>query len=217
MSAWIPPLEWSAVTRVVRAALRLAAPALVVTATACVREGGTDGHTYAHASMALMDSDALQPPQLYARDGARFALVTGASAGPWLAGRHLDRSAALGDLDGDGDMDMVVTELNAPVRVLLNDGPQGRSLQVALHDGWPGARNPRGLGSRVAVTLDGRTQHRWICSGTGFLSASEAVAHVGFGAGAADATADVLVTWPDGREQRVSGVPFGRRTVIERD
>jgi hypothetical protein len=176
-----------------------------------------DGHTYPQASLALMDSEALQPPQLYARDGARFALVTEASAGSWLQDRHLDRSAALGDLDGDGDMDLVVTELNAPVRLLLNDGPQGRSLQVALHDGRPGARNPRGVGSRVAVTLDGRTQYRWICSGTGFLSASEAVAHVGFGEGPADATADVLVTWPDGQEQRVSGVPLGRRTVIDRD
>jgi len=176
-----------------------------------------DGHTYPQATRATMDSDALQPPQLYARDGERFALVTGAEAGSWLQGLHLDRSAAPGDLDGDGDMDMVVTELNAPVRVLQNDGPQGRSLQVALHDGRPGAKNPRGLGSRVAVTLDGRTQHRWICSGTGFLSSGEALAHVGFGAGAADASAEVLVTWPDGREQRVSGVPLGRRTVIERD
>jgi hypothetical protein len=176
-----------------------------------------NGHTYAHATLASMDSEAFEPPQLYARNGARFVLVTDPAAGAWLAEKHMDRSAALGDLDGDGDPDVVVTELNAPVRVLINDGPHGRALTVALHDGRPGAKNPRGLGSRVGATLGGRTQWRWILSGTAYLSASEAAAHFGFGPGAPEETADLLITWPDGHEQHVSGAKLGARTTVERD
>jgi len=183
-----------------------------------------NGHVYPQATMETMDSEARQPPLLFAREGPRFERVTDPAAGAWLAGKHVDRSAVLGDLDGDGDMDIVIGELNGPLRVLRNDaGPDGglgnHWLIVELADDRPGARNRRGLGSCVELTVGGVTRTRWIVSGGSFLSASEAVAHFVVpkaqieGAGGT-ASARLTVTWPDGTQQQLDSPALDQRLRV---
>jgi hypothetical protein len=174
-----------------------------------------NGHTYPGATLRSMDSEARQTPLLYAREGARFERVTPEDSGAWLAEAHVDRSAAFGDLDGDGDVDVVVSELNGPVRVLRNDGTDGAWLIVALRDERPESKNRRGLGARVEVLTAGKVWTRWIFSGGSYLSASDASAH--FGLGTTNVPVEVRVTWPDGHTQRVPNVELRQRLVIRRD
>jgi len=172
-----------------------------------------NGHVYPTATPETMDSTFRQTPLLFERTGARFERVDAARAGAWLAETHVDRSAAFGDLDGDGDVDMVVGELNGPVRVIENDGAGAHHLVVELADRRPGVGNRHGLGSRVVLRQGSATQTRWIFSGGSFQAASAAYAHFGL------PTADPVrleVTWSDGVRQAVEDVGVDRRMVVDR-
>jgi hypothetical protein len=154
--------------------------------------------------MERMDSGYEEPPLLYARDGPRFVHV--ARPSPCLAERHCDRGAAFGDLDADGDVDVLVSELNGPLRVLRNDANASGWLIVALE--------PAALGSKIELLAGGRRQTRWIYSGGSFVSASAQYAHFGLPPGAS--SADLLVTWPDGTQQRIDGVAANQHLVLPR-
>jgi hypothetical protein len=165
------------------------------------------------ATPATMDSTYRQTPLLFERAGARFERVLPGRAGAWLAEAHVDRSAAFGDLDADGDVDVVVGERGGPVRVLENDGARGHHLIVELRDGRPGFGNRHGLGSRLVLRQAGVAQARWIFSGGGFQSASAPYAHFGL----PDAGPISLeITWPDGRSQTLHGVKVDQHLVVER-
>jgi len=138
--------------------------------------------------------------------------VSGEQHGAWLSTPRVDRGAAFGDLDADGDVDVVVTSMDAPVRVLDNVGADGPWLIVALEDTT--SPNRRGLGARITVTSGEHVQSRWIVSGTSFLSASALEAHLGFPADSPPAT--IEVDWPDGETTRVSGIALGQRFVLGR-
>lgn len=171
------------------------------------------GHVYSEEVCAPMGWRHLQEPTLYERRDGRLVAVDPAEGGAWLREPHRDRSVALGDLDDDGDVDLVVGELNGPLRLLRNDAAAGRWLRVALRD--PGSGNARGLGSRVSVTANGATQYRWIASGLSYQAASAAEAHFGLGASAAPVR--VEVRWPDGEVQVVEDVAVDARVEVVRE
>lgn len=176
-----------------------------------------NGHVYSQASVATMDSPARQRPLLLEREGQRFAPVA-ASPGSWLAAEHVDRSAAFGDLDGDGDTDMVVTERDGPLRLLRNDrAVEPRSwLAVRLADRREGSGNPRGLGAEVSLSWDGGSSRRWIVSGGSYLAASEPVARFGVPQAARSGPLRVEVRWPDGWSQAFADVAPGELLVERR-
>ncbi|MEM7228058.1 MAG: CRTAC1 family protein [Planctomycetota bacterium] len=164
-----------------------------------------NGHVYPHASMSLMNSDYLQPPLLFERESNRFVRVLPDDARPWLDARHCDRGAAFGDLDGDGDIDVVVTELNGPIRVLRNDGASGAWLMIEPE---------QPLGCEITVTVGETMLRRWIVSGTSFLSSSEQAAHVAWRTGEDQVRIDV--TWPDGETATMHDVSANQRVRVSR-
>ncbi len=176
-----------------------------------------DGHVYPETVTAAHGWRHRQEPLFFARDGERFRRVSAQESGPWLDEAHCDRGAAFGDLDGDGDVDVVVTELNGPVRVLRCDALPSRAaggwLTVALADAQAGNRT--GLGSRIVLRGGVAPQVRWIFGGGSYQASSEQVAH--FGLGAASGPFELEITWPDGDTQKVVGVAGGRRVVVERE
>lgn len=188
-----------------------------------------NGHVYPEATMEAMDSDYQQPPFLFERAGKRFKRVMSETAGPWLAEKHRDRNAVFADFDADGDIDIIIGELNGPIRVLRSDLiGAARSPRVAAATNWlivelnderAGAKNHRALGSRIDLSARDDTgqavkQIRWMFTGGGFQSSGAHYVHFGLPKSAGDIA--LTVTWPDGFKQEVAGVQSRSHLVIKR-
>jgi enediyne biosynthesis protein E4 len=135
-------------------------------------------------------------------DGARFEDVT-MSSGPGAAARHSSRGAAFGDYDNDGDVDVLIMNMNEPPSLLRNDytGSNGW-IAVALE----GTRSNRfGLGATVLVTAGGRTQARAVLSQSSYYSHDDLRLH--FGVGGAARVDSIEVRWPGGARSRLTNVP----------
>jgi hypothetical protein len=165
------------------------------------------GHVfYPEAATQKIDSDYLQPPQLFERAGARFDLRP--EAGAMFRTPEAGRAAAFGDLDDDGDVDVVMTALNRKVHVFRNDSPRRDVLVVELR-GASGTRHVPGS----AVELSGPRAQRRFLGGGSFQSVDAPAAYFGLPDGAADAPT-LVVTWPGGRKVEVAAVPRNRRITI---
>ena len=173
-----------------------------------------NGHVYPQASVERMDSAYAQPPLLFRREGDRFRRLD--SAGAWPMEPRVDRTAVFADFDDDGDIDVVIGELNGPLRLVANESNPARDrwLRVRLRDDRPGVANRRGVGAAITLEGAGAVQRRWLWSGGPFQSNLVPEAHFGFASPTAPLA--VLVRWPDGFEQRVEGVSPGEVLEVVR-
>jgi enediyne biosynthesis protein E4 len=113
------------------------------------------------------------------------------------------RGVAVGDLDGDGRLDLVVRNVaRQKLAFFRNQADAGRVLRVKLQGT---VSNRDAIGATVRVTAGGMTQMRVRAAGSGFQSQSESTLH--FGLGAADRVDTLVVRWPSGREDRFHGLP----------
>ncbi len=151
-----------------------------------------------------------QPSQLFRNTGdGRFEEVTATEGGD-LATPRVARGAAWGDLDGDGDPDLVLT-VNGGAPVLLENAgtPRGHWLQVDLEGS---KSNREGLGAVVELTAGGTTQ-RWLArTGSSYLSQSQ-VSPL-FGLGTATRIDRLTVRWPSGRVQEAPVDGVDRRVQV---
>lgn len=159
------------------------------------------GHVLDTVSLERQGYASEQPPLLLRNDGGRFVDVSADMGTPFTTAAA-GRGAAIGDLDDDGDLDVVIATLDGPPAVLRNDAARAPALRVRLR----GTQSNRGgLGAIVVVTdASGRAQRVLCSTSSSYQSASEAVVHVGLGASTA---ARVDVRWPSGVTQTVSRPP----------
>ncbi len=179
-----------------------------------------NGHVYPEATKKSMDSEYEQRMLLHERRGRRFETV--ADAGAWHREAYRDRTAVFADLDRDGDVDVVVGELNGPLRVLRNDAAAAgvaNWLIVVPRDMRPGVGNRHGVGGVLTVRSkdpDGteRVQRRWMWGGGPFNSNIAPEHALGFPAGTAKATLEWI--WPDGTKVEAADIELGQRFALER-
>jgi hypothetical protein len=123
---------------------------------------------------------------------------------------HTSRAAAFGDLDGDGGIDLVVVNRDAPAYLLLNRVP-GRGNWIAFRLRERSGREA--LGAVLRTEVGGRTLVRTARSAYSYCAASDPRVHLGLGT-ETELAADVRVTWADQTEEIFRG-PFAASTVHE--
>ena len=150
-----------------------------------------------------------QKNRLLRNAGARFAEVDGGAA---LQLAEVSRGAAFGDVDNDGDVDVLVTNNGGPPRLLLNEAADGRHwLQVRLEGT---ADNRQGLGARVGIRRDdGSVVWRRARTDGSYLSASDPRVH--FGLGSDPQIREVIVEWPSGRVESWPGLRADRIVTVK--
>jgi len=115
------------------------------------------------------------------------------AAGPGVAAAHCSRGCAFGDFDNDGDVDILIVNLNEPPSLLRNDlGEKKNWLKVRLE----GVKSNRSaIGARVLAHYGGKVQAQSVLSQSSFYSCNDPRLHFGLGAAT---LADVEVHWPSG-------------------
>jgi len=112
------------------------------------------------------------------------------------------RGLAVGDLDNDGGLDLVVTRIAAAARVFRNIAPRGNWLTIRVIEPTLGGRDA--YGAEVTVTVAGRKRIAWVNPSQSYLCSNDPRAH--FGLGPATRVENINVVWPDGSEENFPGV-----------
>ena len=167
------------------------------------------GNVYPELEKKLPQYPYRTPPVLFRNLGnARFEeLFT--EAGPGVAAPHSSRGCAFGDFDNDGDLDILVVNLNEPPSLLRNDiKGDNRWIKVKL----VGAKSNRSaIGARVTVKYGERVQAQEVLAQSSFLSVNDPRLHFGLGA---VRTVDIEVRWPDGRRQAFAKLASNQLVTI---
>ncbi len=151
--------------------------------------------------------------------GLRFENVSGA----WgLDQKGVSFGSAFGDLDGDGDLDLLYSNYQAGATLLRNDSDRGHRVICALHglstplqalSPSTGTRSNRfGIGAKVTLESAAGIQVRVLTLARGFMSSSEPIVHFGLGEDAV--IRRLTVAWPGGAVQTFENLPADRRFTI---
>jgi len=142
--------------------------------------------------------------------GGKFQEV-GRRHGAYFSQAFVGRGMALADIDGDGDLDVAVSNNDQRAVLLRNDGGNAKHyLRLRL----TGTRSNRdAIGAKVTVTAGGKKQVEEVRSGTSYLSQNELTLH--FGLGAATKAEKVEIRWPSGKVQVLTGVQADQTLAVK--
>lgn len=142
--------------------------------------------------------------------GAKFQALT-AEAGLTAQPPARHRGSAIGDLNGDGRLDVVVTALSAPAEIWMNDSPGGNHWLEFQLEGTKSNRDA--IGARIKVVAGGKAQYNHVAFAAGYASSSAGPVH--FGLGSAKSAGLVEIRWPSGIVQALKDVPADRVVKVK--
>jgi enediyne biosynthesis protein E4 len=171
------------------------------------------GHVYPHLIAKPAGGEKYHQRRLLFRNLAngKFADVS-KSSGPGLLQERASRGAATGDLDNDGDVDIVAANLDDVPSVLRNDGGNAANwLILELR----GIRSNRfGIGARIKSKAGGLEQIAEATTASSIFSANDPRVHFGLGSAT---EAELEIRWPSGTVQTIKAVPANTIVVIDED
>ena len=167
------------------------------------------GHVYPAADELSFFHGYAQANLFYRNLGrARFESV-GECTGP-ESPKAVSRGSAVADFDRDGDLDIILNNLDDVPSYLENQTPAGNWLQMAMQD----VRGMPAYGARITLVHGNRKQRAELYSSASFLSQSSATLH--FGLGTADRVDRITVRWPDGNTVDLENVKANQRLVVKK-
>jgi hypothetical protein len=172
-----------------------------------------NGHVYPYLRKSPPGGETYDQRRLLFRNlgNGKLADVSNES-GPGIRQERSSRGLAIGDLDNDGDVDVVIVNIDSTPSILRNDGGNLRSwLSVRLRGR---ASNRLGLGARITATTPELRQIAEATTSGSVFSASDSRVHFGLGTAT---KADLEVLWPSGKVQTLRQVPTSQILEVDED
>src|SRR5215469_3423430 len=168
------------------------------------------GHVYPQVEQTLPQYPFKTPRAVFRNLGKGVFEELIPEAGPGVAAAHCSRGCAFGDFDNDGDVDILIINLNEPPSLLRND-LSGKSnwLKVKLE----GTKSNRSaIGARVLAHYGDKVQAQAVMSQSSFFSSNDPRLHFGLGG---STLADIHVYWPSGLHETFKQIPSNRLITIK--
>jgi hypothetical protein len=150
-------------------------------------------------------------PRLFYRNlrNGKFELID--DAGPGFTTPHSSRGCAVGDFDNDGDLDILIMNMNEPPSLLRNDVGGGENNWVKIF--LVGTKSNRSaIGSRVVAHYGGKRQAKAVTAQSSFYSSNDRRLHFGLGNAV---VVEVEIFWPNGGVERHGSLPANHLVTIK--
>lgn len=168
-----------------------------------------NGHVYPEVESGHTGEHFKQRRLLYWNRGDGQFYDLSNAAGPGITAEHSSRGLAVGDLDNDGQQEIVIANMGEPPSLLKNFAPTGlHSLTVRVLT----ASGRDAIGARVTVAAGGQKQIDEVRSGGSYVSQSDFRLHFGIGKAA---SADITIRWPGGKEQTFFRLDAGQVVTFQ--
>ena len=169
-----------------------------------------NGHVYPEIDRFGTRTAYRQPKQLFLNTGKGMFRDVSAEAGGGLLVEKSSRGAAFGDIDNDGDVDVLVINMNDRPTLLRNDTASGHNWVSLKLEGR--AANRDAIGARVRLEADGPRQIAEVRSGGSYLSHNDMRVH--FGLGPRTSVPPVVVRWPNGDTEQFAGLAANHIHIV---
>ena len=168
-----------------------------------------NGHLEDQIDRYDQSSEYRQRNQLYRGENKRFTEITN-GGGSGLREKLSSRGAAFGDIDNDGDIDIVVCNSRERPSLLINETPNKNTwLSLKLK----GKKDPYALGARASVTAAGRTQVAEVRSGGSYVCQNDLRLH--FGLAGSKKAEKVIIRWPGGNSSTFENLEANREHLLK--
>jgi hypothetical protein len=168
------------------------------------------GSVYPHLEKTLSQYPNKNPRTVFRNLGNGTFEELLSEAGPAISERHSSRGCAFGDFDNDGDLDILIVNVNEPPSLLRNDMKGANHWMKIKLVGTKSNRSA--IGARVLVRYGKRMQLQEVLSQSSYYSTNDSRLHFGLGA---DKTADIIIRWPSGGHEELKAVVADQLIVVK--